>query len=302
MHIGSSARPVHRRAGAAVVGLVLALVLSGCYPTSVDPPAGTGHRYSSEAFSAFTVTSDLTYGSAPDGNGDPIALKLDLYQPTGDKAAARPVFIWAHGGSFCCGDKADGIPPIIGADFAKRGYVVLAINYRLLATSDCGGGVTDDCYNAAIDAIHDDQAAVRWARANAKTYHLDPNRIAAGGESAGAIMATGVGLMADQPGTSGNAGHSSRVEAWVSLSGGTPGGAFVDKTDSPGYLFSGTADTTVPYAWSQQTAESMVNFGVPVVFHTFTGAGHVPWQYASTIVDQTSNFLYKELKLATAAQ
>ena len=46
----------------------------------------------------------------------------------------------------------------------------------------------------------------------------------------------------------------------------------------------------------------MAKFGVPVVFHTFPGAGHVPWQYATTIVDQTSYFLYDELKLASAPQ
>lgn len=303
MHRGSPLPASRRRLGAFALGVAVVLGLAGCYPTSVSRPGGPAPtRYRGEVFSSYTVTKDLTYGSAPDNDDQPVALKLDLYQPSGDKAKARPVFIWAHGGSFCCGDKGDGIPPIIGEAFAKRGYVVLAINYRLLATTSCGGGVTTDCYDAAIDAVHDDQAAVRWARANATTYRLDPNRIAAGGESAGAIMATGVGLMSDQPGSSGNPNHSSRVEAWVSLSGGTPGGAFVDAGDSPGYLFSGTADTTVPYLWSQQTAESMAKFGVPVVFHTFPGAGHVPWQYSATIIDQTSYFLYDQLELAGADQ
>ncbi|MCU1351141.1 MAG: hypothetical protein JWM05_350 [Acidimicrobiales bacterium] len=293
-----------RRAGVAVVAVVAALVaLTGCYPTTVAPPPGAAPlRYRDPVFSSVSITRDLSYGSAPDRQGKAVDLKLDLYQPTGDQARARPVLIWAHGGSFCCGDKGGGIPPLIGDAFAKRGYVVASINYRLLATTGCGGGVTPDCSSAAIEAVHDHQAAVRWLRSKATTYRIDPNRISTGGESAGAITATGTGLMADQPGSSGTPGVSSKVQAWVSLSGGLPNGLFVDSTDAPGYLFSGTADTTVPYIWSTQTAQAMVAAGVPVVFKTFVGAGHVPWDHSTEIISQTANFLYQRLDLAHAAK
>jgi acetyl esterase/lipase len=60
---------------------------------------------------------------------------------------------------------------------------------------------------------HDAQAAVRWLRANAATYRLDPSRIAIGGSSAGAITAMMVSYNAVDPGSSGNPGYPSDVAA-----------------------------------------------------------------------------------------
>src|SRR4051812_46281118 len=106
--------PVARGLRPIGVGALL-VVLAGClaYPTSLPKPGGAATiRYRDPVFSATTITHDLTYGSAPDTNGNPVALKLDLYQPSGDTATPRPVLIWAHGGSFCCGDKGSGIAPL----------------------------------------------------------------------------------------------------------------------------------------------------------------------------------------------
>ena len=289
---------------AALVAVALATLLSGCFATSVNPPAGAAPlRYRDPVFSSYALTSDLPYGSAPDLNNNPVTLGLDLYQPTGDSATQRPALVFVHGGGFSGGDKTFVPSSELAPYFAKRGYVVVSINYRLLAPGGCsgGGGVTTQCYSAAISAIHDAQAAVRWLRANASTYGVDTNRIGIGGDSAGAITATGVAVLASQPGTSGNPGPPSNVQAFMSLSGGTPGGLLVDKFSAPGILFSGTADGIVPYQWSFDTANALENAGVNAVLETFQGAGHVPWQFSSTIESQTSNFFYKYLDLAHAA-
>src|SRR4029078_3560105 len=105
--------------------------------------------------------------------------------------------------------------------FAKRGYVAVSMNYRLLAPDSCtgGAGISMECYVAGVAAVHDAQAAVRWLRANAAEYGIDPERIAIGGESAGGITATGVGVYAAEPGDSGNPGYPSDVQAWMSISG-----------------------------------------------------------------------------------
>jgi dienelactone hydrolase len=294
-------RPASRaRVASWIAGLLAIVALAGC--TLPQPPGAGTVRYRDQVFSNVTVSHDLQYGSAPDANNQPVALKLDLYQPTGDTNTSRPAVIWAHGGGFCCGDKSSADIPALATYFAQRGYVAVSINYRLLVTSGCGGGgVTTACYNAALAAQHDGQAAVRWLRANAATYGIDPTRIAIGGESAGAIIATTVGVHADDPGTSGNPGYSSTVRAWVSISGGLPGGLFVDSTDAPGLLFSGTADTTVPFAWSVQTGAAMLNAGVPAVLEPLVGAGHVPWgQYSNLFETQSDYFLYDFLDLAHA--
>jgi len=283
-------------------------LLAGCAMPGVDShveaPAGSGVlRYRDVITQDIDVAGDLQYGVAPGADGRPEALDLDLYEPSNDQAAARPAIIWVHGGSFAEGDKAYGPVQDLSIRFAQLGYVVVSINYRLLAASNCygAGGVTPGCYDAAIAAVHDAQAAVRWLRASAATYRIDPERIGIGGVSAGAIVATAVGVWADNPGDSGNPGYSSAVRAWASISGGLPNGMFVDASDSPGLLFSGTSDHVVPYTWSLDTANSLAAADVPVVLQTLFGAGHVPWgDHQEQFIGQTTNFFYEYLDVEHA--
>ncbi len=285
-------------------GAAVAALLAACMPSMIARPAGTEPaRYRDEVFSNVTKISDLQYGSAPDLANAPVELKLDLYEPAADRVTNRPAVVWVHGGGYSRGDKSAGPSAILANKFAKLGYVAISINYRLLAPRPCdaAGGIPPACFSAAVEAVHDAQAAVRWLRANAATYGIDADRIGIGGESAGAITATGVGLSADRPGDSGNAGYPSDVGAWVSISGGVPGGIFVDSSDAPGYLFSGTNDRTVPYKWSVETANAMESAGVPVVFNSLEGAGHVPWlQYSDVFEQQSDYFFYQFLRLDQA--
>jgi predicted esterase len=181
-----------------------------------------------------------------------------------------------------------------------HGFVVVSINYRLLSGGCTGSNLTPECLNAAQAGINDAQAAVRWLRANAATYRIDTNRIAIEGFSAGAIIATGVGVLADQPGSSGNPGYSSKVGAWVSISGGLPGGELVKAGDPPGYLFSGTADTTVPYQWSVDTAHALDQAGGFAVLYTEVGVGHA-LPDSTVLIDQSTRFYWDTLDLAHAS-
>lgn len=292
----SPSLPRSRAAGRWAAALALALAL-----LVVVVPAASAKRYKTKTFAKVTVKKDLTYGSAPGADGKPEALKLDLYQPKGDKAKKRPVVIWVHGGGFSSGDKSSGPAPDLAMYFAKLGYVTASINYRLLLTSGCSGadGVTPACYDAALKDVADGQASVRWMRANAKKYKLDGTRIGIGGESAGAIMACGAGVRSATPGDSGNPGYSSKVQGFVSISGGLPNGLFVDANTAPGLLFHGTADTVVPYDWSVQTRDAMRKSGVPVTLKTLPGAGHVPYaQYGGVMRSMSTSFLYKTLRVS----
>ncbi len=286
---------------AAIVAALLALAaLAGC---TVPRPAGEGTiRYRDPVFTNVTITRDLQYGSAPSQSGETVALKLDLYQPAGDTQTRRPVLVWAHGGGYSGGDKASGIPPDVGNTFARLGYVVASINYRLISTGCTGGGALPPaCVTAAVDAQHDAQAAVRWLRANAATYRLDATRIAIGGESAGAITAALTGLRSDDPGTSGNPGYPSTVGGFVSIAGGIPGGAFAGAGDAPGLLFHGTSDTIVPARWSVDTTKALLGASVAAFLQLQEGAGHVPYvQYRDLFLQQTNYFLYSVLDLAHA--
>ena len=281
----------------ALLAALAVLVATGC---ELDkPPGASPLRYRDQVFSGVTVTSNLTYGRAPDNDGNPVDLKLDVYQPTGDTQTLRPALVWVHGGSFSGGDKTGVVAADAANTFAKLGYVVVSINYRLLGSgcvANPGG-----CIVAALEAQHDAQAAVRWLRANASTYRIDASRIGIGGESAGGITATLVGLHSEDPGTSGNPGFPSTVRGFVSVSGGLPSGAFASAGDAIGVLFHGTADRTVSPDWSTQTAVAMVKAGVPAWLQLQDGAGHVPWlQYRSLYLEQADWFLYLALDLAHA--
>jgi dienelactone hydrolase len=143
---------------------------------------------------------------------------------------------------------------------------------------------------------------VRWLRANATTYGIDPTRIGIGGESAGGITATLVGLHSEDVGSSGNPGYPSTVNGFVSVSGGLPDGVFASPGDAYGLFFHGTADNVVSPNWSNATAGEMLKAGVPAWLQQQQGAGHVPWaQYRTLYLQQTNYFLYLSLDLAHAA-
>jgi acetyl esterase/lipase len=137
--------------------------------------------------------------------------KLDVYLPD-EGEGPFPVIVSLHGGAFMGCDKADEqvLPMLEGL---KRGYAVVAVNYRL-------------SWEANFPAlIHDGKAAVRWIRANAQHYHLDPDRIAAWGGSAGAYLASMLGTSAGVPELEdlslGNPEQPSHVQAVVAWFGPT---------------------------------------------------------------------------------
>ena len=81
-----------------------------------------------------------------------------------------------------------------------------------------GGGVSGGCLTAIVEAMNDAQTAVRFLRANASTYGIDPSRIAIGGSSAGAITALNVAFNADNIDTTGSyQGYQASVPATSSI-------------------------------------------------------------------------------------
>jgi acetyl esterase/lipase len=289
---------------AAAVGLALVAFVSLVAPTGPKPPGKAPLRYRDVDFSSVNVTHDLTYGHAPDNDGNQVALKLDLYQPAGDKVTRRPAIVYVHGGGFSHGDKSAGRE--LATYFAQRGFVVTSINYRLLAPPGCGGNPEPppECVTAAYAAQHDAQAAVRWLRANKVARRIDPTRIAIEGASAGAITSLLVAWRHEDPGTSGNAGYSSAVRAAGSISGGTPTNQYITADDAPAIFFHGTEDHTVPYDWAVSNYQAMRSLGIPSVFEAFQGAGHglVQAGYGDVIYRQSDYFLYARLDLAHAAR
>ena len=282
------------RRGFTAVVLVLAFLATGCMHLVV-PSGDAPLRYRDLVFNEVTTTTAIQYGQAPNQQGQNVNLLLDMYAPTGDTAASRPAIVWVHGGSFCCGSRTS--PEIVdeATTFAKKGYVNVSISYRLTPGGCSAGGVTAACVNAIRDAQWDAQAAVRFLRANAATYRIDPNRIGIAGTSAGAITAMNVAYNSTDVGTSGNPGFPSHVRAAVSLSGAKIFGTY-EATDPPTLLLHGSADVVVPYQWAVNTVNDAKAAGARSALVAWEGAGHVPYgANRQQILDYTSNFFYWEL-------
>jgi acetyl esterase/lipase len=275
---------------------VLVVVAAGCNLPGIAPPGAGPLRYRDPIFTTVVKTTDITYGTATNLSKQTVTLKLDMYQPpSSDKITSRPAIVWVHGGSFSGGDKTSAELVDESNTFAKKGYVNASIDYRLEPGGCSAGNVTVTCITAIQEAMQDAQTAVRFLRTHAKTYGIDPTRIAIGGSSAGAITALNVGYATSED-------PASAVRAAVSLSGADLIST-VSAGDAPALLFHGTADPLVPYQWAVNTVKRATAAHLDVFLETWQGAGHVPYvQFRDQILRQTSNFLYWEMHLNNAAR
>jgi acetyl esterase/lipase len=139
------------------------------------------------------------------------AQKLDIYLPAAK--APYPVVILIHGGGWVIGDKQEYKTSTKTEALLKRGYAVVAVNYRLSGAAKFPAQIMDV------------KAAIRWVRANAATYKLNADKIGAWGTSAGghltALLATSGSVTALEDLTMGNAAHSSTIQAAVDWFGPT---------------------------------------------------------------------------------
>jgi len=135
-------------------------------------------------------------------------LQLDLYLPAARAAAPLPAVVFVHGGGWRTGVRANFAPMAIR--LAERGYAAATISYRLSGEAP---------YPAAV---HDVKAAVRWVRAHAGAYGIDPGRIAVAGGSAGGQIAALAGATDGEPRFDPDGGPGavpSSVQAIVNIDG-----------------------------------------------------------------------------------
>jgi dienelactone hydrolase len=293
--------------GLAVI-LAAVVALAGCLPA---PRGEAPLRYRDELpGKTVSVTSNITYSTAQDGTPNP--LLLDLYRPTPDSVTKRPAVVIVHGGGFQGGSKTNARMVTLARAYARRGFVSASINYRLLGQPGEGCESPDgesSCERAALAAMHDAQAAIRFLRANATTYGIDPTRVAIQGGSAGGATALLVAIGAEIPGDSGTPGQDSSVGASMPISGGVGPQArellkpFLDEDDAPLELFYGTEDPGQPTDWPVDTAALIDEEGNTALLHPVEG-GHVPFTPAAQkiLIEQSSYFMYYFLDLVHAAR
>lgn len=235
------------------------------------------------------VANDIEYGRVGDR-----ALKLDLYRPKETRGRV-PGLIFIHGGGWSSGDKS--VYKIYCQRFAEKGYVAASIGYRLSKEAPFPA------------AVQDAKCAVRWLRANAELYSVDPDKIAVLGGSAGGHLSMMVGYVSDDSELEGEGGHadtSSVVQAVVNFYGPTdltvPFAhdkdvvinflskkkyadapelytrasplSYLTKDDPPTLILHGTTDDIVPIDQADKLAGKLAELDIPYVYDRLEGWPH----------------------------
>lgn len=248
------------------------------------PAAADGGDPATDVFdpaSLGTTQRNVTYCRAGD-----VPLLADVYYPQSANGR-RPALVFIHGGGWTSGDKGQGSPEIL--PLRDAGFLVVAINYRLAPQHP---------FPAMIE---DAKCAVRFLRAHAARFNLDPDRIGAWGSSAGGHLAA---LLGTADATAGfDVGdyleQSSRVQAVAVLFGPTdltvpfPGGyerkrdvfgsfdpalaspvTYVSADDPPFLLVHGDSDSLVPLSQSEILLKALTSAGVPAELVVVKNAQH----------------------------
>ncbi len=296
--------------------LLVLIVISSCKKDKTTDP-NVSNSVSVKSASTFTVAVEQnmtyarglrhpTYNSTSNSTMD---LKLDVYKPT-DNAKKRPAILLIHGGGFSGGDKSDVNIVNLANYFASRGWVAFSINYRLMADKGTVPAqwiqyaqnsvpiVDQSQFLAMYPAHRDAKAAIRWLVANADNYNIDTNYITVGGGSAGAIIATTLGItnttdftneisLNTDPTlatTNMNKTYSIKtiLDFWgsgvaVTATNNIYGYQRFDRSDAPIMIAHGTADPTVEYSNAIELRDIYTSTGASFKLYPLVNRGHGPW-------------------------
>lgn len=210
-------------------------------------------------------------------------LKLFIEKPADWKATdRRPACVFYFGGGWVAGNPAQFLPQ--SQYFAARGMVGVRVEYRTIPGGDAGPPVV---------CCADAKSALRYVRAHAAELGIDPQRIAAGGGSAGGHLAAFTALVAgqddpaDDPAIScqpnalalfnpvcnngpGQWGHERVGERFKEFSPAH----HITKAAPPTVIFVGDQDKLIPVETMRAFAADMKTAGVRCDLHVYPGAGH----------------------------
>lgn len=224
------------------------------------------------------------------------SMQLDIYLPSTE--GPYPLIVWFHGGAFRMGNRTwieQG-----ATDQVSRGYALASVSYSFSQTAQW-----------PVQA-YQIKAAIRWLRAHAANYNVDPDKFIAWGMSAGGHLASIVGTSGDVKSLEdlslGNSQYSSRVQAVVSWYGPTDflqmGGShdnanspeselvgcpvqtcpekvaranpmtYITPDDPPLYIMHGTGDNSVPHSQSVILYEALQQAGVTATLISLPDYAH----------------------------
>ena len=270
--------------------LSLAIILSINLPLSARTPTGKVIRYLHPLFEQIDLQKDLEFGQTTNFDGKTEKLLLDIYSPKNDHQSKRPVILWLHGGGFRPGnDKSQSYIVKLSNEFAKRGYVCIAINYRIRTNPK------EDQIGTMKDALTDAMTGLDWIRAYHKKLGTDNKRIILGGGSAGGMLAVNFCYKENSPAENWDkSGIIALINLW-----GSPDPSYmfstIGKNDPPTITVHGTADRLVSFENSVQLQKQLALFGIRHELVTIKGGEHTPMNHYDDFVEKIAAFIYAEV-------
>jgi acetyl esterase/lipase len=272
------------------------------WPVVITPPDESTESTEKAVVSApkeITITKDIAYRE-----GDSNSWKLDLALPADSGDQLRPALVIVHGGGWSSGSKSVDVYQKMMVDYARKGYVTVNVEYRLTREAP---------FPACIEDV---KCAVRWLRAHAEKYKIDPDRIGAFGHSAGAHLALMLAMAPKSAGLEGDGGwdaYSSKVNVAAAGSPPTELGrntqmsktewwpiGYISADQPPLFLIQGGNDNIVRPALTEDFVEKMKAAGANIEYLKVEGAGHgVAYDERLEITDPAiETFIAKHLKAA----
>lgn len=238
-----------------------------------------GERFIDDVFLETTVTAGIKYGENTEINGTFKELFLDVYEPLDDPAESRPLIMVAFGGSFISGAKED--VAALCESFARKGYVAVAIDYRLYDGPLFPVPNAIQMQEVVIKAVSDMKGAIRYMKHDAATnniFKIDPSMVFTSGISAGSIAACHAAVLDSTDifdenlqaiieangGIEGNTNdlvYDTEVQGYVNYSGGLADASWIDENDPPFHSVHDEFDPIVPYGEGYASV-----FGIDIIY------------------------------------
>ena len=245
-------------------------------------------------------------------------LKADVfYTSETQKILLNPAIAFFHGGGWAYGSPSEFYTTCIR--YAKKGFITFSFHYRLSIMED---GTVPDPDITLVECVKDARSALRWVRENAASFHIDPDKIIAAGQSAGGQLALSTAMFDDINEKSDNldispvpnalllfSSNLNTIEAWADWLMGERRNEIWSVSPyhnlkpglPPAIEFHGTEDCMVPIYILNFFKEKTISLGNYFESVVFEGRGHYLGEgnekYATyfdeAILEQTDQFLEK---------
>ena len=292
-------------------------------------------RYTKPVFSNVTKAAQIKFGTAPPyGIITSQDLYLDFYEPLGDTLKQRPLIVYAFGGGYLIGDKNQPPIPDYCQYYAKCGYAVAAIDYRIGFNTVS----TESVERAVYRGVQDVNAAVRFLCQRNSTYKIDTNAIFLTGSSAGCFSGLHMSFMNESQrpasthgillepaemgcfncsGNNDNNNYMPKPKGLINHWGAILDTNFIEnnsRENIPVISFHGDNDNLVPYVTgnpfsypvfpvvhgSKPIHRRLTNIGIKNKLVPLVGEGHEPWLLNTSLLDTaykyTLPFLYEVMQ------